>query len=110
MIRSPSRAPGTPGSFTVSGIPLDSLYPRRRSLTWSQGRLSGDPVLIAARDRALALEGQDFGPEEGSYTIQDHLLDLISAATMLWQLVIPGTVEANGDVPSRGSLPPRAVG
>src|SRR3712207_3304513 len=48
VIRSPRRAPWAPGSFPVAGTPLDFLYPHRVAVTWSKGRLSGNPATVAA--------------------------------------------------------------
>ena len=87
MIRSPRRAPGSPGSFGVSGVPLDSLYPRRVAVTWSQGRLSGDPATVAAAlNRALALD-------------RASLASAPSALSLLRDCFIPGTAEVSGDIP-----------
>ena len=34
--------------FSVTGVPMDSLYPRRLTVTWDRGELIGDAALIAA--------------------------------------------------------------
>jgi hypothetical protein len=94
MRQSHRLAPITRGTFTVSGVPICALYPRRVAVTWSRGEsLSGDPGIIAdAGDRALLLE------------------DPISAAVLLETLFISGTVSISGDVPRRSPVPPGAVG
>jgi hypothetical protein len=101
-------APITRGTFTVSGVPIDALYPRRRSVTWNHGTISGDPVMVAAaRDRATAFDGHHVGPVEGPVTDRDHLSSDISAVMILAALFVAGTVEVTGDVPARIAPPDR---
>lgn len=81
------RPKSTPGTFTVSGVPLESLYPRRLCVTWKGGNLSGDPALTAAAiERASAM--------------RQSLSDPASALSLLAALFIPGTVETGGDLPA----------
>lgn len=107
----PRRTKPTPGMFTVTGIPGDALYPRRRAVTWRDGTLSGDAVLIAvATERATALHGHPVGPHEGLVTTHSHLASPLSALFILCDLFIPGTVDLSGDVPQRPPIPNGAIG
>jgi hypothetical protein len=108
MAKRRTRAPITPGAFHVSGIPWDSLYPVRRELRWERGQVSGDPQLVvAARERTAALEGQTLRPPEGPVTQHDHLSHPKSALIVLSDLFIPGTVDY---APQRPAIPGGAVG
>jgi hypothetical protein len=94
MTRSHWRAPITRGTFTISGVPVDALYLRRRSVTRSHGALSGDRLLIAAaHNRATALDGQHVGPVEGPIDDRNHLASAIGAVMLIADLFIAGTVE-----------------
>jgi hypothetical protein len=42
------RVKAAPGVFTVSGVPIDSFYPTRLSVTWNRGQLSGSRELVTA--------------------------------------------------------------
>lgn len=100
-----------PGTFTVTGIPGDALYPRRRAVTWRDGTLRGDAALIAvATEQATALHGHPVGPHEGPVTTREHLASPLSALMILADLFIPGTVELSGDVPQRPPIPKGAIG
>jgi hypothetical protein len=106
-----SQIQAQPGVFSVTGVPLGSLYPRRLTVTWNRGQLTGDAALIAAaRDRAAALEGEQVGPQGGPYSGTNHLASPIAASTILADLFVPGTVTLAGDVPVRPPPPTGAVG
>jgi hypothetical protein len=50
------RVKAAPGVFTVSGVPIDSFYPTRLSVTWNRGQLSGSRELVTALERVMTLE------------------------------------------------------
>lgn len=111
MPRRPRRPKPTPGVFHVSGVPIQFLYPRRVSVTWNRGELSGDRAIISvAQERARALEGHQVGPHEGPYTGTNHLQSPISAGIIIAGLFVPSTVQITGDVPQRPPIPKNAIG
>lgn len=95
-------------AFTVKGR-YKNLDSRPVALTWNDGRLSGDSVVIEcivahARD----LNGQTVGPVEGPYTTSKHLKSGLSALMILTDALENATV--SGDVPTRPDIPADVLG
>src|SRR5687768_9368255 len=86
--------------FTLTGVPRH----RRKvaaSITWDNGRLSGDTLLVAeARDTARLMEGRTISFPGGPKNHTEHLKDANSSAWILSQLFRPETVQVSGEIPA----------
>jgi hypothetical protein len=93
--------------YTITGIL--SGYPNRsgnRTLTWEDGKLSGDPLaILLVEGEAGKMEGRTVGPPEGPYTDGDHIKDPLSTLMLLTPLFVPGYTVV-GDLPIRGDVDP----
>jgi hypothetical protein len=95
--------------FTITGIPYYSTSVL--AVTWRDGVLSGDAALVSLIEgRARALEGTSVGPEEGPYTLHEHLRDPLSAL-MLMRACFPFDQQiVTGNYPTRPPLEPGDIG
>lgn len=75
---------------------------RVSSVTWDDGKLSGDPYLVLSLEvLAEHLEGRRVGPPEGPHTVTNHLRSGLTVVILAEQ-VFPYRFTATGDVPTRG--------
>lgn len=72
------------------------------SVTWEDGQLSGDQqAILLLQSQAAVWEGREVGPDEGPYTLTDHLQSPISTGWLLNMLFQPGSIQISGDEPER---------
>lgn len=95
--------------FSMSGTPINA-YVARGQVSWDNGNLSGDPVLVADIQReAQSREGIPTGPPCGPYTTTRHLGDALSSYVLMLEQFQPGTIQATGEVPGIPAIPEGAI-
>lgn len=95
--------------FTVTGRLPGSRT--TRAVTWDEGELRGDPILVELlRLEAETSDGYPIGPNEGPYTMRDHLRSDSSTLALLHTILAPGTVSFAGKRPERPEIPDGAIG
>lgn len=87
---------------------------RNLDLTWDEGKLSGNPRLVAlVRNQAKRWEDMPVGPVGGPYTRgrRAHLASGLSTVHLLREICDPGTVPEiiSGDAPEPPETPPGAI-
>lgn len=94
--------------FTVTGKFVEEGQPF--SITWNNGRLEGDPNIVAAFEwLASRRDGEALGAPTGPFTTnaEDHISNPISFAFLVNSIV--DDPQYSGDVPRLPPLPDGAI-
>jgi hypothetical protein len=89
------------GEFWITG--------HHASVTWAEGALSGDLVVIARLKglaRRYARQGRAIGPPPGGGQTSAYLQDAESALHLMLEVFRHRTVEVSGDVPRPAAVMP----
>jgi len=93
--------------FTVKG----ELYGSPASLTWHDGKLTGDSLAIARLlIEAEISDGEDIGPVEGPYVHKNHLADPVATYFLLCRVFTKIDAVTGDAIPERPPIPPGAIG
>lgn len=96
-------------TFTIRGVLVVDPGGPTRSVAWSDGSLTGDPVAIGMLEyESVITRGQEIGPIGGPTTLEDHLTSGLSTIFIAQRVFVDP--EFGGSVPTRPALSPGFIG